>query len=560
MAPQRNAITILDLLRYALPVGTQVVTGTDYLIKTVSWTSVLHARPPAFSSLEGRELALISMETLHLLSDKLTLTDILNDLARMDVAAVGVLGNIDARARRAADDLHVPLLSLPSGVQMRQIERNVIGVLVGPLPAADTRGNDIHQQLLQLSTENKGMKALTSALADLCGYTVVVQDKRLDVVASSGLLTDLDVWPDIERALMNEDALPTPFRDRVEVAQVTPQPAEISLGETGLRRLVLPIVANRMGRGFLSFIFTDHDQSAFTDLDMQFIRHGAAVCALEMAKEKAVREAQKRVQGGVLERLLLGTIPPDQAARQLARLGHQPNGRPYVALMASWTSEEGPSDRRLETTFNEEVSGRGHEALVQLLDGGVVIFCAVDSAQPHQRAMPRAVKVLAEAVLARVGSQYAGKNLAIGVGRPVSSLIEWRASHQEALAAQRIAVQWRVNQPLYFADLGVYRLLSLLLETPELHSFYKETLGDMNDETLANEEFITTLETFFEEHGNLSQTANRLHVHRNTLLYRMERISQIGSFDLDNADTRLAVHLALKIRRLLMKLTPGNGK
>jgi DNA-binding PucR family transcriptional regulator len=47
-------------------------------------------------------------------------------------------------------------------------------------------------------------------------------------------------------------------------------------------------------------------------------------------------------------------------------------------------------------------------------------------------------------------------------------------------------------------------------------------------------------------------------VHRNTLLYRMERVTQIGGFDLDNPETRLAVHLALKIRRLLSNPKNGN--
>jgi purine catabolism regulator len=221
-------------------------------------------------------------------------------------------------------------------------------------------------------------------------------------------------------------------------------------------------------------------------------------------------------------------------------------------------NDEKPSERRLETTFNELVGMHNLDALVQILDEGVVIFCAVEPAPsangsgPNAKTMPRAVRQLADAVTTRIRTQYPANELALGVGRPVDTLADWRVSYQEALAAQRIALQWCVYQPLYFADLGVYRLLSLLLDTAELRSFYGETLGDLADDSNGNEEFVTTLETFFEEHGNLSQTANRLHVHRNTLLYRMERIGQIGGFDLDNPETRLAVHLALKIRRLLM--------
>jgi PucR family transcriptional regulator, purine catabolism regulatory protein len=546
MSLQRTQ-TVQDLLRNALPMGTRVVAGQRGLNRPVTWTSVLHTRPPAFPSLEGRELALLSIDALHLLSDKLTLVDIVNDLAQMDVAAIGVVGNIDNRARLAADERHIPLLSLPLGTSLRQVERDVVKVLVGPPFPAEQRGQEIHEQLLQLSTENKGMAALIGAIADATGRTIVVQDKRLETVVAVGPLKDSDRWPEIEAALMEEDPLPALFRNRVEVAQVTPEPAVIEIAEFGLRRVVVPIVANRMGRGFFSMIT---DRANFDTLDMQYTRHGAAVCAIEMAKEKAIREAQKQVQGGVVERLIMGTIPIDQALRQLVRLGHKPNEHPYAALVSCWVQDDGPSDRRLETLFNEQVSVLNSDALVQLLEGGVVVFCAGDNSGPN-RALPRTIKQLSESVMTRIKSQYPGANLALGIGRPVSNMADWRTSYQEALAAQRIAQQWHVYQPLYFGDLGVYRLLSLLMESAELRSFYRETLGELADERYANEEFISTLETFFEEHGNLSQTATKLHVHRNTLLYRMERIEQIGNFDLDNPETRLAVHLALKIRRLV---------
>jgi purine catabolism regulator len=374
----------------------------------------------------------------------------------------------------------------------------------------------------------------------------------MEPLVAIGPLRDREDWQEVEHALSSEEPLPTVFRNRVEVAQIAPEPALIDMPEFGMRRLVVPIVANRMGRGFFSMLVTGGN---FDGLDMQFARHGATIAALEMAKEKAIREAQKKVQGGVLERLLMGTIPTDQAMRQLARLGHQPDHHPYAAIAACWGQDDGPSDRRLETMFNEQVNVLNCEAVVQLLENSVVIFCADDSSTG--KTMPRAVKQLADAVQARVRTQYPTANLAMGIGRPVTTLAEWRTSYQEAMAAQRIALQWHIFQPLFFGDLGVYRLLSLLLETAELRSFYRETLGDLADERYANDEFVTTLETFFEEHGNLSQTANKLHVHRNTLLYRMERIGQIGDFDLDNPEARLAVHLALKIRRLLSN--PKNG-
>ncbi|MCS6871727.1 MAG: helix-turn-helix domain-containing protein [Anaerolineae bacterium] len=551
MSDSRPVVTVQDMLRHTMPVGTRIVAGRDGVTKPISWVAVLHTRPPAFPSLEGRELALLSIDALHLLSDKLTLAAIIHDLAQVDVAALGVVGTIDPAARKAAESYGIPLLNLPDGTVLRQLERDCVRLLVGTPPSPEERGRAIHEQLLQLSTANRGLRAVIAALADLSGLTIVVQDKRLDILTAVGELVESPNFAAIEAALRDPAALPTHFLDRHQAAQHADSPALIHLPEHNLQRLTVPIVANRLGRGFFSLMA--ESQRAFEPLDGQFLRHGAAVCALEMAKEKAIREAQKRVQGSLLERLLLGNIPLDQALRQLTRLGYQPNDKPYAALAACWTGENVPSDRRLETTFNEQVALLGSQALVQLMESGVVVFCQAEQPQSTaaRKVMPRAVRQLAEAVLSRLRAQFPQAHLAVGVGRPAESLAQWRTSYQEATAAQRIAAQWRVHQPLYFADLGVYRLLSLLLETPELRSFYRETLGELADESPSNGDFIQTLEVFFEEHGNLSQTASRLHVHRNTLLYRMERIAQLGGFDLDNPETRLAVHLALKIRRLL---------
>jgi purine catabolism regulator len=95
-----------------------------------------------------------------------------------------------------------------------------------------------------------------------------------------------------------------------------------------------------------------------------------------------------------------------------------------------------------------------------------------------------------------------------------------------------------------------YRLLFQIEHSPELIAFQEETLGPL----LAHEgatELIHTLETYFSHNGNLSQTAEALFIHRNTLIYRMERIASITGLDLDNPENRLAIQLALRIFRMV---------
>jgi PucR family transcriptional regulator, purine catabolism regulatory protein len=91
-----------------------------------------------------------------------------------------------------------------------------------------------------------------------------------------------------------------------------------------------------------------------------------------------------------------------------------------------------------------------------------------------------------------------------------------------------------------------------LSDREKLLAFCERTLGSLLEYDMRQHaDLIKTLEAFFACHGNLSQTAEMLIVHRNTLLYRMNRINEIAEIDLNRPETRLALHLALTIRRLL---------
>ena len=113
-----------------------------------------------------------------------------------------------------------------------------------------------------------------------------------------------------------------------------------------------------------------------------------------------------------------------------------------------------------------------------------------------------------------------------------------------------MAARLREQKPLYFGDLSVFRLLFQLQDSHELEAFCREALGPLLDYE-GGGDLLETLEAYCERLGNLTQTAEKLFIHRNSLLYRMERISQIAGLDLNNPDTRLAVHLAPKVRKML---------
>ena len=100
----------------------------------------------------------------------------------------------------------------------------------------------------------------------------------------------------------------------------------------------------------------------------------------------------------------------------------------------------------------------------------------------------------------------------------------------------------------------MYRLLFHLRNEPELLSFCEETIGRLEEYDAGHEGQLTeTIQTYLELQGNVTRSAEALHLHRNGLLYRLNRIQDLAGVSLDNPTERLALQLALLARPLVKK-------
>ena len=127
-----------------------------------------------------------------------------------------------------------------------------------------------------------------------------------------------------------------------------------------------------------------------------------------------------------------------------------------------------------------------------------------------------------------------------------------RAGIGQALSAWELGQHVTdLSSPYYYEQMGLYRLLAELRGRDELGRFCNECLGELVRYDIGhNTELVHTLETFFDQNANASQAARALYVHRNTLNYRLQRIVEITGLDLNDAEARLTLQLALKIHHL----------
>jgi purine catabolism regulator len=538
-------ITVEDVRKQALPLGTRVVAGDGLLDRTVSWTTVIYPEDGTKNkTLQANEMVIVA----PLSSRETSFTkdvDIIRWAAEMKASAVVLSENVSPTAIAEANASSIPILTLPPNNRVRLVEKAIVSLLVDRKGQLERRGTQIYRQLTQISSRNEGMAELISAMARLTNKSVVVQDKRLRILYSSVQPQFVAQWEDIELFLRKLDNLPVELQDRHRVTEIDNPVLMQSMPTPSIARLVSPIVTKDIGRGYLSIIGWDNE---LDDVDTLVTEHGAAACALEMAKAKAISDTEKRLRGTFLDRLLIGDVSQQEATRQGERFEHDMT-KIHLAIVLAWQGEKSLSTRRLETLINTIVKAKGADALVwqREREEEVLIFHATDPKNPIDTSME-----LATACSEEVQRQYPHVHIAIGLGQPARDISGWRTSYRDAVQALDLARRLQTDTPLYIGDLGVYQLILSLSDREKLLNFCERTLGSLIEYDLRQHaDLIKTLEAFFACHGNLSETAKQLIVHRNTLLYRMNRINDIADIDLNRPETRLALHLALTIRRLL---------
>ena len=128
-----------------------------------------------------------------------------------------------------------------------------------------------------------------------------------------------------------------------------------------------------------------------------------------------------------------------------------------------------------------------------------------------------------------------GQPVYIGVSQPRDDLALIAESFEEARNAINIGRVYNSTATIFFYD----RLLleRFLYDLPaDVSARYSSQIFNRQTAKLFNDEMLHTIETFFENSLNLSETARKLYIHRNTLVYRLEKVQRAIGLDLRSFD------------------------
>lgn len=135
----------------------------------------------------------------------------------------------------------------------------------------------------------------------------------------------------------------------------------------------------------------------------------------------------------------------------------------------------------------------------------------------------------------------------IGYGNVVEQIQDIAQSFQEAKLALEVGrIFYAERETISYGRLGIGRLI-YQIPMSLCDMFIKEVFGEKIPDVLEDEESMSTINKFFENNLNISETARKLYVHRNTLVYRLERIEKIIGLDIRKFDDAMTFRIAVMV-------------
>ena len=318
-------------------------------------------------------------------------------------------------------------------------------------------------------------------------------------------------------------------------------------------RHVLPVLVGGQLHGFLSCFDVDGQAGQDAPKVLQAAQAGIAVGLL---RDSGLSDGEHRMRQQFQQELLgeQGPVQLERLQRKASYLGIQlaPTYWPVMLEFDVAPPEDQLADevRKLCNTLNGLLSFR--QAVITSRPRGATVLYPVKDGHPGIDK----IKEMAESLRQKAVQSLPAWGASVGVGELPQDCTGIHRGLLEARHALRIGRTTHGNgRVTSFNELGIFRMLLQFAHSQDPGEFACDALQRLLDyDQQADKELVKTLHAFLSCNGNLTETSDRLYIHRNTLKYRLERIRDITQVDLDESEQRLMLHLGLKMHQISQTL------
>ena len=258
-----------------------------------------------------------------------------------------------------------------------------------------------------------------------------------------------------------------------------------------------------------------------------------AVCQVESLLTAYTEKTDKN---SFMQNLLLDRYSQVEAFNKAARLHITPSARRAVFLVETKQYK----DENALATIRNIFSARTRDFITALDDSGIIVVRELQNTESYEELDGIAC------MLVDMLNTEAMTSAWVSYSNVADDIMELSDAYKEARTALEVGKIFYADKNVFgYNRLGIGRLI-YQLPTQVCNMFVGEIFGEESLESI-DDETLNIIRTFFENNLNLSETSRQLYVHRNTLVYRFEKLQKRFGLDIRTFEDALAFKLAMMV-------------
>ena len=249
---------------------------------------------------------------------------------------------------------------------------------------------------------------------------------------------------------------------------------------------------------------------------------------------------EKYDKGSFIKNIILDNILPSDVYIKSKELHFNTDESRVVFLIKFHGKTDMMPFEMLQNMFPD----KSHDYIISVGDRDVVLVKAVKSGSDCRENEKTAIKIADT-----LSSEFFAK-VSIGISTVVNNIKDLASAYKEAQVALDVGKVFETEKNIIsYENLGIGRLI-YQLPTTLCEMFLSEVFKNGSLDSL-DQETLMTIQAFFENNLNVSETSRKLFVHRNTLVYRLEKIRKLTGLDLREFEHAITFKVALMVKKYL---------
>ncbi|AFS79881.1 purine catabolism regulatory protein PucR [Gottschalkia acidurici 9a] len=557
---RQNGITIEEVLKMDCMKNCKIIAGFKGIKNTISSVNVM-ADPDVISWVEEGDLLLMTGYSFK----KITLQEqknIIKESSKKGLAGIGIkvhpyLETLPSEVLELAENLNFPVIDIYYATPLSDIMTPIFNEIFNRQAYLLKKIEKIYEQFMNAMLKGQNIKDITNLIGDNIKNPVLV---KLDVQDKE--ISQFELIESDKKDILFENVLNF-YKNPNRYSEKKIDESNELLDSKYIKRIVVPVIAKDSVFGH---IFAWGVNKPLGGYALSVLEIASTTIALEVLKILSVREVENRYKSEFIEDLISLDSKRKEKAIERASFFNLNRNDKFLSVTIKIKGKDNVEEKnftKLDGVVNSlelylsKVHDHIERSIRDLELTGVVaskteliiILLSFKDDESIERALNEFSKQIES-----IDERFKSIDMSVGIGRVNSYLENFANSYIDSIKAISTGKILKENLVTNFENLGIFKILSQDHLEEELSKFYDGTIKPLVDyDEKKSTELVKTLQSYFDNNGNLKKMSDELFTHYNTVLYRVQRIMEITNMDLENPNDRLNLEISLKIKQLLGK-------